>query len=118
MSEAAFMKALREFQKEPDNKRCADCKERGPQYLCLNFNTFVCTTCSGVHREFNFRVKGISMSTFTGPEVEAIVKHGGNAKARRPRSIRTPSARRYVGSMASPRAGPDVVDQRHQRSFG
>ena len=82
MSEAAFMKALREFQKEPDNKRCADCKERGPQYLCLNFNTFVCTTCSGVHREFNFRVKGISMSTFTGPEVEAIVKHGGNAKAR------------------------------------
>ena len=27
MSEAAFMKALREFQKEPDNKRCADCKE-------------------------------------------------------------------------------------------
>ena len=42
----------------------------------------MCTTCSGVHREFNFRVKGISMSTFTGPEVEAIVKHGGNAKAR------------------------------------
>lgn len=46
------------------------------------------------------------------------VTSGGNAKARRPRSIRTPSARRYVGSMASPRAGPDVVDQRHQRSFG
>ena len=88
MSEAAFMKALREFQKEPDNKRCADCKERGPQYLCLNFNTFVCTTCSGVHREFNFRVKGISMSTFTGRWCWRAASAGSYARKGRRRSVR------------------------------
>ncbi|KAL3619780.1 hypothetical protein CASFOL_034692 [Castilleja foliolosa] len=29
---------------------------RVPQYVCTNFSTFVCTTCSGIHREFTHRV--------------------------------------------------------------
>ena len=62
------------------NRRCAECGERMPSYVCLNFNTFVCTTCSGILREFNFRVKGISVSSFTAEEMSAI-KNGGNANA-------------------------------------
>ena len=42
-------KKLRNFQKNNiENKRCFDCKERGPQYICLDFNTFICTLCSGI----------------------------------------------------------------------
>lgn len=37
-------------------------------------NMFFCTPCS---RQFGHRVKGISMSTFTAEEVEAL-KNGGN----------------------------------------
>nr|POE62360.1 isoform 3 of probable adp-ribosylation factor gtpase-activating protein agd14 [Quercus suber] len=53
-----------------------DC-EQGPQYVCTNFWTFVCTICSGVHREFSHRVKSISMANFSAEEVSAL-QGGGN----------------------------------------
>ncbi|KAJ9538551.1 hypothetical protein OSB04_031284 [Centaurea solstitialis] len=53
----------------------------GPQYVCTNFWTFVCTTCSGIHREFTHRVKSVSMAKFTSQEVSAL-QGGGNASAR------------------------------------
>ncbi|CAM9834549.1 unnamed protein product, partial [Ectocarpus sp. 6 AP-2014] len=87
MSSAASKKAdrlerklqvqLRACQKEPGNKRCADCTERLPQWIISDFNTFVCTACSGIHREFSHRVKSISLATFSEEEV-AAVKAGGN----------------------------------------
>eukprot|EP01083_Nonionella_stella_P186233 681291_1 len=63
-------------QKRP-NKHCADCGEPGPQYLNITFSTFVCTGCSGIHREFNHRVKSISMSSFSELEVKNLAS-GGN----------------------------------------
>ncbi|KAL0427077.1 UNVERIFIED_CONTAM: putative ADP-ribosylation factor GTPase-activating protein AGD14 [Sesamum latifolium] len=54
---------------------------QGPQYVCTNFSTFVCTTCSGIHREFTHRVKSVSMAKFTPQEVSAL-QGGGNASAR------------------------------------
>ncbi|KAI7733271.1 hypothetical protein M8C21_007246 [Ambrosia artemisiifolia] len=54
---------------------------QGPQYVCTNFWTFVCMTCSGIHREFTHRVKSVSMSKFTSQEVEAL-QEGGNQRAR------------------------------------
>ncbi|KDO29191.1 hypothetical protein SPRG_05433 [Saprolegnia parasitica CBS 223.65] len=78
------IKAIRDFQKSSQsNRRCFDCNEMGPQYVCLDFNTFVCTACSGLHREFSHRIKSISMSSFTDTEVFNIVKHGGNDAARK-----------------------------------
>ncbi|ETW02012.1 hypothetical protein H310_06530 [Aphanomyces invadans] len=76
------IKAIREFQKGSSaNRRCFDCNEMGPQYICLDFNTFICTMCSGIHREFSHRIKSISMSTFTDTEVNNIIKVGGNEAA-------------------------------------
>ena len=80
--EEKHKKMLRTMQRLPHNKYCMDCRERGPQYVCLNFNTFVCTTCSGILREFSFRVKGISMSNFSPAEIKAL-KAGGNENARK-----------------------------------
>ncbi|KAF4323743.1 hypothetical protein BBO99_00000833 [Phytophthora kernoviae] len=77
--EERLIQELRDFQRSNvTNRRCFDCNEMMPQYVCLDFNTFVCTACSGIHREFAHRVKSISMSKFTESEVKNMVKFGGN----------------------------------------
>ncbi|KAJ4969913.1 hypothetical protein NE237_003012 [Protea cynaroides] len=74
-------KIIRGLMKLPPNRRCINCNSLGPQYVCPNFWTFICTTCSGIHREFTHRVKSVSMAKFTSKEVEALQK-GGNQRAR------------------------------------
>ena len=72
---------------------------QGPQYVCLDVGSFVCTNCSGILYEFlptgcfktsrlldageplrrrgvPFRVKGISMSNFTAEEADFMAAHG------------------------------------------
>ncbi|KAL5127658.1 putative ADP-ribosylation factor GTPase-activating protein AGD14 [Glycine soja] len=54
---------------------------QGPQYVCTTFSTFVCTNCSGIHREFTHRVKSVSMAKFTPEEVTAL-QAGSNERAK------------------------------------
>ncbi|KAF8819379.1 hypothetical protein IE077_000077 [Cardiosporidium cionae] len=63
-------------------KRCADCRDGSPIYVCMDYMSFVCTVCSGIHREFGHKVKGISISKWTADEVSQIEKNGGNKKCR------------------------------------
>ncbi|GLT51685.1 hypothetical protein SLA2020_250780 [Shorea laevis] len=72
---------IRGLLKLPENRRCINCNSLGPQYVCTNFWTFVCTTCSGIHREFTHRVKSVSMAKFTSQEVSAL-QGGGNQRAK------------------------------------
>ncbi|KAJ4847584.1 hypothetical protein Tsubulata_033378 [Turnera subulata] len=72
---------IRGLLKLPENRRCINCNSLGPQYVCTNFWTFVCTTCSGIHREFTHRVKSVSMAKFTSQEVTSL-QEGGNQRAR------------------------------------
>ncbi|RCV45028.1 hypothetical protein SETIT_9G420400v2 [Setaria italica] len=72
---------VRGLLKLPPNRKCVNCNGLGPQYVCTSFWTFVCVSCSGIHREFTHRVKSVSMSTFSTQEVEALQK-GGNQRAR------------------------------------
>ncbi|XWS26888.1 hypothetical protein CRYUN_Cryun26dG0068800 [Craigia yunnanensis] len=72
---------IRGLLKQPENRRCINCNSLGPQYVCTNFWTFVCTTCSGIHREFTHRVKSVSMAKFTSQEVTAL-QEGGNQRAK------------------------------------
>nr|CAD1833142.1 unnamed protein product [Ananas comosus var. bracteatus] len=74
-------KIIRGLLKLPPNRKCINCNSSGPQYVCTSFWTFICLTCSGVHREFSHRVKSVSLSTFTNQEVEAL-QRGGNQRAR------------------------------------
>ncbi|KAJ1416735.1 ARFGAP/RecO-like zinc finger [Sesbania bispinosa] len=91
-------KIIRGLMKLPPNRRCINCNsllklkplalkwdslrtEKGPQYVCTNFWTFICMTCSGIHREFTHRVKSVSMAKFTSQEVDAL-QNGGNQRAR------------------------------------
>ncbi|KAI3989980.1 hypothetical protein MKX01_003683 [Papaver californicum] len=74
-------KIIRGLMKLPPNRRCINCNSLGPQYVCPNFWTFICITCSGIHREFTHRVKSVSMSKFTFQEVDYL-QRGGNQRAR------------------------------------
>lgn len=47
-----------------------------PNYVDTTHFTFVCTKCSGLHRELQFKVKGISLSNFTEEEVASVAKMG------------------------------------------
>lgn len=68
---------IRKLAKLEGNKTCADCTEKMPSYVNLTHKTFVCTKCSGIHRELQYKVKGISMSEFTQQEVSDLTS-GGN----------------------------------------
>ncbi|KAG0518957.1 hypothetical protein BDA96_09G222400 [Sorghum bicolor] len=75
-------KIIRGLLKLPGNRRCINCNSLGPQYVCTSFSTFICTNCSGIHREFSHRVKSVSMAKFTSQEVSAL-QEGGNERAKK-----------------------------------
>ncbi|PSS01172.1 ADP-ribosylation factor GTPase-activating protein [Actinidia chinensis var. chinensis] len=79
--EERIEKIIRNLLKLQENRRCINCNSLGPQYVCTTFWTFVCTNCSGVHREFTHRVKSVSMAKFNAEEVNAL-QAGGNERAR------------------------------------
>lgn len=86
------------------NRRCADCFEVGPTYICLDFHTFVCQSCSGIHREFGHKVRGIALSDWTVQEVEAI-ERGGNELA----------INEWLARWSQ--AAPEGVEHEHVREF-
>jgi Putative GTPase activating protein for Arf len=45
--------------------------------VVIEFGVYVCSTCSGIHREMNHKgVKGVSMSNFTDKDVEFLLTKG------------------------------------------
>lgn len=40
----------------------------------MDFGVFVCSFCSGIHREMTHKVKGIGMCNFTEKEAEFLAK--------------------------------------------
>ncbi|KAH1203190.1 putative ADP-ribosylation factor GTPase-activating protein AGD14 [Glycine max] len=79
--EERIERVIRSLLKLPENRRCINCNLLGPQYVCTTFSTFVCTNCSGIHREFTHRVKSVSMAKFSPEEVTAL-QAGGNERAK------------------------------------
>nr|KYP35385.1 putative ADP-ribosylation factor GTPase-activating protein AGD14 [Cajanus cajan] len=49
-------RVIRGLLKLEPNRRCINCNNLGPQYVCTNFWMFVCTNCSGIHQKFTHRV--------------------------------------------------------------
>ncbi|XP_029118766.1 uncharacterized protein [Elaeis guineensis] len=94
-------KIIRGLLKLPANKRCINCNSLGPQYVCTNFWTFICTNCSGLHREFTHRVKSISMAKFTPQEVRAL-QEGGNERAKEIYFKEWDPQRHYVPDSSNP----------------
>jgi Putative GTPase activating protein for Arf len=44
--------------------------------VVMDFGVFVCSGCSGIHREMNHKVKGIAMCNFSDKEIEILTSNG------------------------------------------
>ncbi|KAI8343732.1 hypothetical protein BC941DRAFT_100061 [Chlamydoabsidia padenii] len=71
---------VRDLLRLPENKKCFDCPTKSPFFVNTTLQTFICSRCSGLVREVGHRVKSISASKFTGPELLAL-ELGGNGIA-------------------------------------
>ncbi|KAH1187990.1 hypothetical protein KIL84_020636 [Mauremys mutica] len=87
----------------PGNRLCFECGQRGVTYVDITLGSFVCTGCSGALRGLNppHRVKSISMTTFTEPEV-LFLQARGNEQVER--GVAKP---RGVAARATPTSIPD-----------
>eukprot|EP01036_Dinobryon_divergens_P023623 gene23623-31989_t len=70
---------LKKLTKLDGNKICANCPEKMPGYAEMTHCIFICTKCAGVHREYQYKVKGISMSSFTDEDVQQLSRVGNEA---------------------------------------
>ncbi|KAG5464156.1 hypothetical protein LSCM1_00336 [Leishmania martiniquensis] len=73
---------LRKLSQNGGNRSCFDCGMRGPLYVVSDFGILVCSGCSAVHRSFQHKVKGITMSEFTDEEI-ARFSVSGNDRGRK-----------------------------------
>ena len=58
-------------------KKTLNINFKGTTYVVINFGTFVCTRCSGIHRDLSNKVKGIGVSNFSDAEL-ALLNRMGN----------------------------------------
>jgi len=68
---------LDKIKKREENKKCFDCGEKGT--ICIDFGTFICSSCSGILRKLNFKVKGTGVSIFNQKEIDILEKGGNDA---------------------------------------
>lgn len=67
----------------PPNNICADCREHGTRWACVNHGIFVCLRCSGIHRSLGVhvsKVKSTNMDGWSTAEVD-VMEAIGNARA-------------------------------------
>lgn len=73
---------IKKMRKKKENLICCDCGARSTPYICMDVSSFICTQCSGLHREINHRVKSIAVATFKESEV-ADLRASGNEEVNR-----------------------------------
>lgn len=73
-------KQLEKLRKQPGNSRCANCASMSVPYVCVDYQTFVCTRCSALHRDLTHRVKALSASKFKPEEVASFAGNEHDAQ--------------------------------------
>eukprot|EP01080_Neovahlkampfia_damariscottae_P007650 gene7650-11971_t len=76
---ARHKKILDDLLKQPENKFCADCNEKGPLWASTNLGVFVCIKCSGVHRKMGTHISTVRSTTldeWTPAQIKSIHSKG------------------------------------------
>jgi len=65
---------------QPENQECADCENKSPTWVSLDFGVFLCIRCSGVHRQLGPHITRVRSTKLDGWKKEniEIMAHTGN----------------------------------------
>ncbi|KAG9138125.1 hypothetical protein Leryth_001366 [Lithospermum erythrorhizon] len=80
---AKHAKILEGLLKQPENKECADCRNKAPRWASINLGIFICMQCSGIHRSLGVHISKVRSTTLDTwlPEQVLFLQSTGNEVA-------------------------------------
>ncbi|XP_024929185.1 probable ADP-ribosylation factor GTPase-activating protein AGD15 isoform X2 [Ziziphus jujuba] len=89
---AKHIKILEGLVKLPQNRECADCRNKAPRWASVNLGIFICMQCSGIHRSLGVHISKVRSTTLDTwlPEQVTFMASTGNEKANRYWEARLP----------------------------
>lgn len=117
VSEKVQEAIFNQLAQKPGNSECADCGNRSPTWVSLDFGVFVCIRCSGVHRQIGphiTRVRSTRLDGWQKDNIE-IMAAVGNKLANDFYEYKMPSGYRKPNANSSPEECRRFIDEKYIR---